>query len=322
MNKTFQLVQYQTMRMRHSTLSEPHSKQEAVAALAAWRMYPAIRGGEVRLQGRKRRLTEDQVRHIIDLLEVRSLSDCEHLRKEIRAIAASTHRPIREWIEEERPREMLARLGPKTLPPSKLLAIIIRTGKRGTSAEDLARRLLNEFGSLRALAESSLEDLRKIDGIGLAKAAQLKAAFELGKRLLRERAEKTQRIKTPADALEYVRTYYGAALRDSRNEVFSAVLLDARNKPIHNVELSRGTVEASIVDPREIIRQTTLRSASAIILVHNHPSGDPEPSKEDIEVTKRIVEACRTVGIRVLDHLIVGKNPEDYWSFASAGMLS
>ena len=234
---------------------------------------------------------------------------------------SKTHIPIKEWIEEERPREMLIKKGPEALPLSKLLAIILRTGRKGVSAEELSKRLLNEFGTLRKIDSAAISEICKIEGIGHAKAAQIKAALEIGKRLFREKAQKQKSIKRADDAVEYIAEYYGPYLRDAKKEFFCIILLDVKNKPVHNVEISKGSINASIVDPKEIIKEATSKSASSIILVHNHPSGDGTPSNEDIELTKRIVDACKIVGIKVLDHIIVGKNREDYYSFTKWGLI-
>ncbi|MDI6776123.1 MAG: DNA repair protein RadC [Syntrophales bacterium] len=268
-------------------------------------------------------LTADKREEIIVRLNIKTAEDCGRIRDKVKKAvgAGRENRPIKEWIREERPREMLIKYGPETLSLSKLLAIILRTGKEGTNAEELAKRLLNKFGTLRAIDSAPLSEIYKINGIGPAKAAQIKSALELGKRLYKEKAEKGQRIKKAEDVMGYVAEYYGPYLRDARKEFFSVILLDIKNKPIHNVEISKGSINASIVDPKEIIKETTLRSASSIILVHNHPSGEAEPSSEDIEITNRIIQACNLVGIRVLDHIIIGKNEEDYFSFAKAGLV-
>ena len=115
--------------------------------------------------------------------------------------------------------------------------------------------------------------------------------------------------------------YYGPYLRDAKKEFFHVILLDIKNKPLHNIEISKGSLNAAIVDPKEVIKEATLRSASSIILVHNHPSGETEPSSEDVEITSRIIQACDLVGIKVLDHIIIGKNKEDYYSFAKNGLI-
>lgn len=293
--------------------------------LVANAIYPMCsKKGKIFLKcSRKNLLTADKTEEILARLNIKTAEDCEKVRKQVRECVAASreNRPIKAWIKEERPREMLVKYGPESLPLSKLLAILLRTGKEGTNAEELAKRLLNQFGTLRALDSAPTSEVCKIDGIGPAKAAQIKSALELGKRLYKEKAEKTPRIKKAEDVIGYVAEYYGPYLRDAKKEFFSVILLDIKNKPIHNVEISKGSINASVVDPKEIIKEATLRSASSIILVHNHPSGEAEPSFEDIELTNRIIQACNFVGIKVLDHIIIGKNEEDYLSFAKAGLL-
>jgi DNA repair protein RadC len=216
---------------------------------------------------------------------------------------------------------MLIKYGPEAISLSKLLAIILRTGKEGTNAEELSKRLLNHFKTLREIDSAPISEICKMDGIGHAKAVQIKAALELGKRLYKEEAEKKKRIGGADDVIGYVAEYYGPYLRDAKKEFFHVILLDIKNKPLHNIEISKGSLNAAIVDPKEVIKEATLRSASSIILVHNHPSGETEPSSEDVEITSRIVQACDLVGIKVLDHIIIGKNKDDYFSFAKAGLI-
>ncbi|MEF3245335.1 MAG: DNA repair protein RadC [Caldisericaceae bacterium] len=268
-------------------------------------------------------LSSEETEKIINALNIESEEDCKKIREEIkeRISAKRINRPIKEWIKDERPRELLVKKGAKSLPLSKLLAIILRTGKEGVSAEELAKRLLNHFGSLRAIDSASISEICKIEGIGPAKAAQIKAAFEIGKLLYEEKAEKKRQIKKAEDVLSYVAECYGPYLRDERKEFFNVIFLDIKNKPIDRIEISKGSINATVVDLKEIIKEATMRSASSIILVHNHPSGDTEPSPEDIELTRRICEACEIVGIKVLDHIIIGKNQEDYFSFAKQGLL-
>ena len=260
---------------------------------------------------------------IIKKLELETEKDCREIREIVKAELAKqrTNEPIRKWIKEERPREMLVGQGAEKLNSAKLLAIILRTGRDGVSAEELARRLLNHFGSLRAVDSASMQDLQEIDGIGMAKATQIKAALEIGKRFYKEKAERKRRISSSKEAIKYVFNYYRPYLMDSKKEFFNVVLLDGRNKPIRNVKISEGSVNASLVDPKEIIKAATKESASALILVHNHPSGEPEPSKEDMEITNRIIKACDLVGLRVLDHIIIGKNRRDYFSFLDKDLI-
>ena len=305
--------------------SNSQSKKEIFDFLVANAIYPFFsKKGKIFLKSsRKVFLTEDNTKEIIDKLNIKTALDCERIRKEVRERVAANreHRPIKKWIKEERPREMLMKYGPASLSQSKLLAIILRTGKEGASAEELAKRLLNKFGSLRAIDSAPISEICKIGGIGNAKATQIKAALELGKQFYKEKAEKKKRIKNAQDVINYVAEYYGPYLRDAKKEFFSIILLDIKNKPIENIEISKGSINASIVDPKEIIKEATIRSASSIILVHNHPSGDAEPSPEDIETTRLVIQACELVGIKVLDHIIIGRNEEDYVSFAREGLM-
>ena len=277
-------------------------KKELFDLLVAGALYPMYsRKGKIFFKcSREGVLTNDKAQEIIELLEIKTADDCKLIRDEVKKRVAEIrqNRPIKEWIKEERPREMLISSGPESLSLSKLLAIILRIGKEGISAEELSKRLLNKFGTLRAIDSMPISEICKIDGIGPAKATQIKAALELGKRLYKEGAKKQKRIKKPDDVINYVAEYYGPYLRDAKKESFNVIFLDIKNKPIHNIEISKGSINASVVDPKEIIKEATLKSASSIILVHNHPSGDTEPSSEDINLTNRIIDACNLVGIK------------------------
>lgn len=268
-------------------------------------------------------ITPEKERDIIVTFSLESAEDCRNLRKEIseRVSHLRENKPIKKWVKEERPREMLIQNGAQALSLAKLLAIILRTGNEGRSAEELGRSILNRFGSLRVLDSISVNEMCTIPGIGHAKAVQIKAALELGKRLYKESAQARKQIKSPEEVVGYASEFYGPYLRDVKKEYFHAVLLDIKNKPIENVELSKGSISATIVDPREIIKEATIRSASSVILLHNHPSGDTTPSSEDIDLTRRICHACKLVGIKVLDHIIIGGNQEDYFSFAREGLI-
>jgi|Deesub1362A_J573_1020465.scaffolds.fasta_scaffold02383_7 DNA repair protein RadC len=297
---------------------------EIINFLAENRAYPVFRKGNVYFIKRKKNPFFDRYKgEIIEKLGLKTEEDCRKLRNKIKELTRSrrTNRPIKKWVEGERPREMLIKHGADRLNSAKLLAIILRTGNEGESAEDLARRLLNIYGSLRAIDSASIKDLCKINGIGMAKAAQIKAALEIGKRLVREDAEKRSKIKSVSDVVDYVFDYYSPYLRDAKKEFFNVILLDSGNKPIKNLEISKGGLETSVVDIREIVRESSKEGAASLILVHNHPSGEVEPSGEDIRVTKRIVEACSLIGVRVLDHVILGKNKGDYVSFLERGLL-
>jgi DNA repair protein RadC len=288
-------------------------------------IYPMCsRNGKVFLRcSRKGLLTEERTKEIIQKLNLKTADECQKLRQEIKKQVAKhkINKPIKEWIEEERPREMLVKIGAENLPLSKLLAIILRTGKEGTSAEELAKVLLNRYGSLRAIDSVPVSELSNIEGIGFTKAVQIKAALEIGKRLLKEQAQAKKKLKKPDDVIEYVSEYYAPYLRDNEKEFFNVILLDIKNKPIDNIQISKGSINATVVDPKEIVKNASLKSASSIILVHNHPSGEIEPSQNDVELTNRIKNACDILNIKVLDHIIIGKNVGDFYSFAKHGLI-
>jgi len=254
-----------------------------------------------------------------EILGLKTEEDCRLLRGKIKEEVNKRreHKAIKYWSEDERPREMLMKYGAENLSPAKLLAIILRTGDGvdGVSAEELAKKLLNRFGSFRALDTASISELSSIRGIGMAKAVQIKAALEIGKRFLREETEQKKRIRTAGEVFNF----YAPYLKNLKEEVFKIMLLDGMNKLIKDVTISKGSLTASIVHPREVIKEVIKESAAAIILVHNRPSGEPEPSEADIEITNRLVQACNLVGIRVLDHIIIGGN--SYTSFVDEGLM-
>ena len=302
--------------------SRIESRDNIIDLLAESACYPYMSGkGKIFLRpaGKVPNTSE-----IVEGLNIASGDDCAAIRRMVseRCSRLRANRPIHAWVSEERPREMLLEKGPEHLSLAKLLAIILRTGKEGSSAEELAMRLLNSFDGLRGIDAARVSDICKIGGIGPAKAAQVKASLELGKRLSRAKADKTlTRIRKIEDVIRYVGEFYGPYLRDARQETFNVILLDIKNKPVKRLEVSRGSVSASIVDPRDIIREASLVSASGVILVHNHPSGETQPSAEDVKITGQITGACKLVGIKVLDHIIVGRNIEDYFSFAAERLL-
>ena len=256
----------------------------------------------------------------VEKLGLQTEEDCRVLREQIKEELSKKREyktTIKDWPEEERPREMLMKHGAENLSPAKLLAIILRTGDgvKRISAEDLARNLMVRFGNFRNLDSASFSELCSVEGIGMAKAAQIKAALEIGKRFLREKTKMGWKIKSVEDVVNYYKPY----LRDLKKEVFKVMLLDGRNKIINDIAISEGSLTASVVHPREVIKEAIKGSAAAIIFVHNHPSGEPKPSEEDIEITNRLVQACDLVGIRALDHIIIGG--DDYMSFVDAGLM-
>ncbi len=215
-----------------------------------------------------------------------------------------SYRPtIKDLPESERPRERLARWGGEALSTAELLAVILRTGAEGKSALDLAHELLSHFGGdLRKLFTASISELCQVRGIGLAKAAQLKACFELGKRVSAFSPEIKPVVRSAADAARL----FLSEFRHLSQEHFACLFLDARNKVISKRTIFVGSLDASLVHPREIFRAAVRESAAKIILVHNHPSGDPSPSHEDLAITRQLVEAGKLMGIEVLDHIIIG----------------
>lgn len=209
---------------------------------------------------------------------------------------------IRDLPEEERPRERLAKSGPEALANSELVAILLRTGTAKESAIGLANRLLSKFGSLKGIAKATVEELSSVNGMGLAKAAQLKAAFELGKRLAAFTEDSRPVIGSPADAASLVME----ELRHQDKEHFLALFLDTRNRVIARKTISVGSLQANIVHPREVFKEAVSRSAASLIVLHNHPSGDPTPSEEDRAITTRLQEAGKLMGIPLLDHIVIG----------------
>ena len=222
---------------------------------------------------------------------------------------------ITQWPETERPRERLLTHGPPSLSNAQLLAILLRVGRQGSSAVQVAMDILDRFGSVGGLAQCGIEELCTVPGVGEAKAAQLKAALELGKRALASPLTKGTKITSSRDLF----SHYHPTLRDLRHEIFKVVLLDAKHAIMRDVTVSEGSLTLSIVHPREVFTLAVRESAAAVIFLHNHPSGDPTPSQEDRVLTARLVSAGEVLGIRVLDHLVIGDGR--YISFADQGWL-
>ncbi|NLY52015.1 MAG: DNA repair protein RadC [Firmicutes bacterium] len=210
---------------------------------------------------------------------------------------------IRDLPVDERPREKLLRYGPESLSNRELLAIILRVGTRRHSALALADQLLAHFGSLRELRDARCEELQAVEGIGLAKAAQILASLELGRRV-QAAVRVPASVRSPKDAADLVMEH----LRYLDREVMKLILLDTKRQVVACPTVSVGTLNASMVHPREIFKECIRRSAAALIVAHNHPSGDPTPSREDIQVTARLRRAGEILGIEVLDHIIIGDN--------------
>jgi DNA repair protein RadC len=209
---------------------------------------------------------------------------------------------IRDYPEEERPRERLVKEGPETLSNQELLAIILRTGTKQESVLQLSYRIIHYFEGLRLLKDASIEELTSLNGVGTAKAVQLIAAMELGRRVSRLQLEERYTIRSPEDGANYVME----DMRFLSQEHFVCLYLNTKNQVLHRQTVFVGSLNASIVHPREVFREAFRRSAASLICFHNHPSGDPTPSREDIEVTKRLAECGKMLGIDMLDHIIIG----------------
>ena len=222
---------------------------------------------------------------------------------------------ISRWPKKERPRERLLQHGPQPLTEAELLGILLGKGTRKKTAIDLARELLDQYESLQKLFSRSPSELMKVKGIGSAKAAILSAAFELVRRLQSQKDIPKPSFKRSLE----VANHYLPLMRDLRKEVFRVLLLNRANRLIKEVTISEGTLEASSVHPRDVFREAILEPAAGIILIHNHPSGNPTPSEEDLRITKQLVEAGRLLGIKVYDHIILAG--ESYRSLADEGLM-
>jgi DNA repair protein RadC len=224
---------------------------------------------------------------------------------------------IKEWPTQDRPRERLLEKGAQALSDTELLAIILRVGNASTreSAVDHARLLLGRFDGLKGMDEASIAELRQVKGIGPAKVAQIKACLEIARRIGNRKWEAGQPLRSSEDVFRHFRDN----LAKEKRELFYVVLLNNKNRKIREVKISEGSLTASLVHPREVYNPVIRESAAAVIFVHNHPSGDPAPSQEDIEITRRLKEVGEVMGVRVLDHVVIGV--ERYYSFSDSGLL-
>ena len=222
---------------------------------------------------------------------------------------------VRDLPKPERPRERLIKFGSEALSAQELLALIIGRGIPKKSVMNIAQELLAKFGNIRSISQASIEALSGIKGIGLAKAAQIKAAFELGRRQELEPEQKDYDIKNPQSVVKAIRS----SIKDKAKEHFKLILLDNRNKIISISTISIGTLNASLVHPREIFKEAIIHNSASVVLAHNHPSGDPEPSEEDIKITERLVESGKILGIEVIDHIVIGKT--NFSSFKERGLI-
>jgi DNA repair protein RadC len=222
---------------------------------------------------------------------------------------------MRVWPESERPRERLYFNGPTALADAELLALQLGSGRRGKDAVEVARELLAAYGSLAEIAGRDAAELAGQRGVGRAKAARLAAAFELTRRLRARTPGARTALGSPAE----VYAAFGPLMEDLRREVFRVALLDAQNGLVRDVVVSEGTLSASLVHPREVFKPAILESAASVILLHNHPSGDPTPSREDIRLTRQLVECARLLDLRVHDHVVIGRGR--FISLAERGII-
>jgi DNA repair protein RadC len=229
----------------------------------------------------------------------------------------ASYQTIKDWPEEDRPREKLLAKGAQALSEAELLAIILRDGNAsaGKSALDYARGLLNDFGGLKGLEDASPGELSAVKGVGPAKVAQIKACLEIARRVGSQKWENGQPLRSAEDVFHHFRENLGREMR----ELFYVVLLNNKNRKIREVKISEGSLTASLVHPREVYNPVIRESAAAVIFVHNHPSGDPAPSPEDIDITRRLKEVGDVMGVRVLDHVVIGH--DRFFSFNDKGLL-
>jgi len=222
--------------------------------------------------------------------------------------------------KEERPRERLARLGSSALSDAELLAIFLRVGVAGCSAIEVGRKLIQKYGSISELGGLSVNELSKEHGLGPAKAAQLIAAFELGKRCANEKMK-----RTPMNSAEAIYQAMAPRLAHERQEHVLIILLDSKLRAMRTIELSKGNSNTALCEPRDVLHHVLINQSSAFVLVHNHPSGDPSPSRQDLQLTKNIASACEFMHLRFVDHMIIGRpadtHQQAYYSFTGAGIL-
>jgi len=222
---------------------------------------------------------------------------------------------ITDWPENERPREKLLDLGPEYLSDSELLAIMIRTGSRQQTAVDLSKTLLKQFGDIHQLATVDFRKFSQLKGIGMTKAVTLATCFEMARRI----AALPNTQKTKITSPEIVFKKYGSLLSHLKKEIFMVLLLNSANILMKDYKISEGTLNASLVHPREVFQPAILDLAASILLLHNHPSGEVQPSQEDKNITQRLVQSGKLLDIPVLDHIIIGESA--YFSFKEEGIL-
>ncbi len=226
-----------------------------------------------------------------------------------------TKSSIKNWPESERPRERLFKYGEHTLTNAELLAILFKNGSKGTNAVEMGREIISYFKSFRNMSHTDIEELRKFKGVGDTKIAQIRAAFEIGRRMMCEDRKDSLSVSSPKEVAAFIMP----RLRDIKKEVFKILLLDGKNKIIDIIEIEEGSVDYAVPQIRDIMLKAIQNFAVSVIAVHNHPSGDPEPSKEDIAFTDNLKKAGEALQVNVLDHIIIGDNK--FYSFTEHACL-
>jgi DNA repair protein RadC len=222
---------------------------------------------------------------------------------------------IKSWPKSERPREILLEKGPEFVSDAGLVAILLRTGLKGKDAVTLSRELLHHFGGLKGILNANKKELEKVKGLGTAKISQLLAAIEIAKRQLKEGIVGNKPIKGPEDVIEYV----SLSMANLKEEIFKAIYLNSANIILAMEDLFKGTVNQSAVYPREVVKRALELNACALIFVHNHPSGDLNPSQQDLSLNEKLIQACLAIDLTPLDHLII--SPAVYISFKEKGLI-
>ncbi len=225
------------------------------------------------------------------------------------------HIKIPDWPEGDRPREKLMQLGPAHLSESELLAILIRTGTQTQTAVDLSKTIVARYGNLQTLSGMDYQEFFRLKGMGPVKAVTLSAAFEIGRRIASSPVQQKLKVTDP----EVIFQRYEPLLGHLQKEVFLILILNSANLLIRDVKISEGILNSSLVHPREVFKSAILETAASIVLMHNHPSGEAQPSREDKKITRRLVEAGQLLNIPVLDHIIIARGK--YFSFKEAGFI-
>lgn len=313
-------------------LTKPKTKQEWFNFLVENKAYPcfSLKGKvyfiRIEKQGWKKNQFLEIIQEVAKALNLKTKEDCQLLRQKIRKELEKRCEykpPIRKWSKYERPREKLVKYGADKLSNAELLAILLRIGLVKKNVIELAQEILKKYGdSFRKLDTISIEELKQIKGISIAKIAQVKAALEISKRLSREKFSAPQKkFKTAQETVEFCFPY----MKDLKKEIFKVLLLDGGNRLLKEVDISVGSLTGATVHPREVfnpaLKYAVIEQAVSIILVHNHPSGNPKPSERDIKITNRLIRASEIIGIKILDHVIIGDNKNNWTSFAEQGLI-